>query len=204
MMSPNKKNADVKAVVLGESRVGKTALATRYTTTVFNENTAATINAACFNKEVSINNTPVKYYIWDTAGQEQFRSLSPIYYRSCNVAIIVYDITNISSIEVTNFWVTELRDNGPQGVPIVVLGNKSDLSDLRQISEEDGRSFAESIGAAFYEVSALSGNNVETAFNKALDLGYEFARTAKSSTTAQSAFAEVNNGSPPAHANACC
>ena len=179
-MNPLQRGTDVKAVVLGESRVGKTALATRYTTASFVSNTPATINASCYSKDSRINNTPVKFYIWDTAGQEQFRSLSPIYYRNCDVAIIVYDVTKLTSIEVTNFWVSELRSNGPANVPIVVLGNKCDLGDgHRMITEEEGRSFAWSIQAEFFEVSALNGMNVELAFDRALELGYEFVRNYK-------------------------
>ncbi|EAY14545.1 Ras family protein [Trichomonas vaginalis G3] len=169
----------LKAVLLGESKVGKTSLCSRYVSGDWDSNTAATISASCFNKDLTVDDSKVKFYIWDTAGQEQFRSISPIYYRSAHVAIIVFDLTAIPTIDVANFWVNELRNNGPAGIPLIAIGNKSDLRMLRMIQNADARAFADNIGALYFECSALSGDNVDEAFAAAAAAGLEFFRSQK-------------------------
>lgn len=171
---------NVKAVLLGESKVGKTSLAKHFTTGSFDDSSAVTISASCYSKDLVADiNVPVKFYVWDTAGQEQFRSISPIYYRSSHVAIIVFDITSLPSLEVCNFWVNELKENGPPGIPIVVVANKLDLEMFRQISIEDCQAFADSIGATLFETSAVTGKGVSEVFDAAFRLGYRFSKTQK-------------------------
>lgn len=167
-------NVSLKCIVLGDSKVGKTALCERYVNRVWNDQTAPTISAACYSKDIIMNTSDIKFYIWDTAGQEQFRSISPIYYRSCHVAILVFDLTSLSSLEVANYWVKELRANGPQSVPIITLGNKKDLEMFRQVAKTDCQQFAESLNAIYFEVSALTGENVEEAFQRAAEAALEY------------------------------
>lgn len=173
----------LKAVLLGESKVGKTSLCSRYVSGEWDSNTAATISASCFNKDLTIDDTKVKFYIWDTAGQEQFRSISPIYYRSAHVAILVFDLTSIPTIDVANFWVNELKTNGPPEVPLIAIGNKSDLRMLRMIQNADAKSFASNIHAEYFECSALSGDNVEEAFEAAAQAALKYFREQKEMQT---------------------
>ena len=172
-------NITLKAVLLGESRVGKTSLCSRYVSEEWDSNSQPTISASCFSKDLMIDDTKVKFYIWDTAGQEQFRSISPIYYRLAHVAILVFDLTSLPTLEVANFWVNELRTNGPPGVPLIAIANKSDLKMLRQIPTLDAKLFAESKGATFFECSALNGDNVNEAFEAAARIALDFYKSQK-------------------------
>ena len=198
----------LKAVLLGESKVGKTSLCSRYVSGEWDSNTAATISASCFNKDLVIDDSKIKFYIWDTAGQEQFRSISPIYYRSAHVAILVFDLTSIPTMEVANFWVNELKSNGPSGVPLVAIANKSDLKMLRQISSQDAKTFAESIGAQYFECSALSGENVDDAFAYAAKTALEYYKSQKEIQTQIGQTQLVKNNPTPAAENqnkkGCC
>lgn len=173
----------LKAVLLGESKVGKTSLCSRYVSGEWDSNSAATISASCFNKDLTIDDNKIKFYIWDTAGQEQFRSISPIYYRSAHVAILVFDLTSIPTMEVANYWMNELKSNGPTGVPLVAIANKSDLKMLRQITTADAKAFADSIGAEYFECSALSGENVEEAFQFAAKSALDYYKSQKEMQT---------------------
>ena len=142
---------------------------------------------------------PVKFYVWDTAGQEQFRSISPIYYRSSHVAIIVFDVTSLPSLEVCNFWVNELKENGPTDVPIIVAANKSDLEMFRQISVEDCQAFADSIGAKLFETSAVTGKGVNELFDTAFRMGYKFSKSQKNQPKTESALQQ-----PKDDEKSCC
>jgi len=183
----------IKSVFLGESKVGKTSLCSRYAKGEWDSNSAPTIAATCFNKDIVVDDTKIKFYIWDTAGQEQFRTISPIYYRSSHVAILVIDLTSLPTIEVARFWVNELRTNGPPGVPIVVIGNKSDLKMMEKISPEDAKTFADSIGATFFRCSALTGENVNAAFEFAAKIALDFYRSQRE---LQTQYGQVNLVSP--------
>ena len=191
---------NVKAVLLGESKVGKTSLAKHFTTGSFDDNSTVTISASCYSKDLIADiNVPVKFYVWDTAGQEQFRSISPIYYRSSHVAIIVFDVTALPSLEVCNFWVNELKENGPTDIPIIVAANKSDLEMFRQISVEDCQAFADSIGAKLFETSAVTGKGVNELFDTAFRMGYKFSKSQKNQPKTESALQQ-----PKDDEKSCC
>ena len=166
----------VKAVILGETRVGKTSLSERFHQKKWNPLTQTTISAACQRTEMTIDGINFTFCIWDTAGQERFRSISPIYYRGSHVAIVVLDLTNLESVEIARSWVKELRSQGPIGVPIVLLGNKNDMKDEITVPDTVTDELSKSIGADFYKVSALTGENVEESFLHAAKLGLNFYR----------------------------
>lgn len=166
----------VKGVILGDTQVGKTSLSHRYFTKSWNPITSTTISSNCQKVEMVIEGTPFTFGFWDTAGQERFRSISPIYYRGCHVAMIVFDLTNSESIKTAKSWVQELRRQGPIGVPLVLLGNKDDLVKERALSDESIKEFVQSIGADYFDVSALSGKNVNEAFDHAASLGFRYYR----------------------------
>ena len=166
----------IKAVILGETQVGKTSLCNRYHQKKWDPMTATTISASCQRSEVVVDGTTYTFCVWDTAGQERFRSISPIYYRNSHVAIIVIDLTLLQSLEVANSWVQELKARGPIGVPFIILGNKSDLNDRIVISRESAQEFAKGFGADYFEVSAFTGAEVDHAFNTAAQLGVKYYR----------------------------
>ena len=115
-------------------------------------------------KNISINNKSVRIQIWDTAGQEAFRSITRSYYKSSTCAFIVYDITDKKSFYDVTSWLQDCRDMCYKNILIYLIGNKSDLEDKRQVSQEEGKKYAEENNLVFYETSALNGNNIEEIF----------------------------------------
>mmetsp|Transcript_25758 Transcript_25758/g.43696 ORF Transcript_25758/g.43696 Transcript_25758/m.43696 type:complete len:207 (+) Transcript_25758:28-648(+) len=167
----------VKVVILGESGVGKSSLALRFVTDEFRPYSEATIGASFMSKSMTITPTNdekeqksternISFKIWDTAGQEKYRSLAPMYYRGSSAAILVYDIANPSTFAALQDWVTELNNNGPPGLVLAICGNKSDLEDDRMVGRSVGQEYAERINALFIETSAKDGSNVEDLFSQ--------------------------------------
>jgi Ras-related protein Rab-22 len=155
---------EVKVVLLGDTGVGKSSLVLRFVTQDFKEYSESTIGASFMSKVEVIDGTAYKYQIWDTAGQEKYHSLAPMYYRGAAAAIIVYDITNARSFEKTQAWVEELQRHGPENIVLVVAGNKADLDDKRVVGRDKAEGFAKGIGAIFLETSAKTGQSVGDAF----------------------------------------
>ena len=117
-------------------------------------------------KNISVNNRNVRIQIWDTAGQEAFRSITRSYYKSSICAFIVYDITEKKTFYDVTSWLQDCRDMCYKNILIYLIGNKSDLEDKRQVTEEEGREFAEENNLVFFETSALNGNNIEEIFTQ--------------------------------------
>lgn len=160
-----------KVVVLGQQGAGKTSTVTRYVENTFSPQIAPTVGASFFSKKIEFCDKVVKLQIWDTAGQERFKAMAPMFYRNANAAILIYDITSASSFESMKGWVVELRRNVEGAMVLCVLGNKIDLVNKREVSKDEAVSYAKSIGAQYYEVSALTDQGIELAFeNMALEL----------------------------------
>ncbi len=122
-----------KLVFLGEQSVGKTSLITRFMYDSFDSTYQATIGIDFLSKTMYLEDRTVRLQLWDTAGQERFRSLIPSYIRDSNVAVIVYDITNQTSFHQTSKWIDDVRTERGSEVVIMLVGNKTDLSDKRQV-----------------------------------------------------------------------
>ncbi|CAO0792711.1 unnamed protein product [Mucor circinelloides] len=128
------KTYQFKLVLLGESAVGKSSLVMRFVKDHFDEYRESTIGAAFLAQTVTLDdNTIVKFEIWDTAGQERYKSLAPMYYRNANCAVVVYDITQASSLEKAKAWVNELQRQADPNIVIALAGNKCDLEARRAI-----------------------------------------------------------------------
>ena len=153
-------------ITLGDTTVGKTCLAQRFIGQEFKDIKLSTIGQECFIKIVNINNHEIKIKIWDTAGQERYRSIAISSIRNSNGVLLVYDITKLNTYETLEYWfkqiknVLEIKDT-----PIVLIGNKIDLKDSREVSYEKGEEFAKDHGIKFFECSAKSKINVDEAFN---------------------------------------
>ncbi len=115
-------------------------------------------------KNISINDRNVRIQIWDTAGEEAYRSITRSYYKSSTCAFIVYDITEKKTFYDVSTWLQDCRDMCYKNILIYLIGNKSDLEDKRQVSQEEAKKFAEENDLVFYETSALNGNNIEEIF----------------------------------------
>ncbi|XP_050554472.1 ras-related protein Rab6 isoform X1 [Spodoptera frugiperda] len=155
-----------KLVFLGEQSVGKTSLITRFMYDSFDNTYQATIGIDFLSKTMYLEDRTVRLQLWDTAGQERFRSLIPSYIRDSTVAVVVYDITNANSFHQTSKWIDDVRTERGSDVIIMLVGNKTDLSDKRQVSTEDGDRKAKELNVMFIETSAKAGYNVKQLFRR--------------------------------------
>ncbi|PWN28771.1 rab protein 6 [Jaminaea rosea] len=155
-----------KLVFLGEQSVGKTSLITRFMYDTFDSTYQATIGIDFLSKTMYLEDRTVRLQLWDTAGQERFRSLIPSYIRDSSVAVVVYDITNRASFQNTSKWVDDVRAERGSDVIIVLVGNKTDLGDKRQVTTEEAEAKAAEFNVMFIETSAKAGHNVKVLFKK--------------------------------------
>ncbi|KAJ6253033.1 ras-related protein rab-5c [Anaeramoeba flamelloides] len=153
-----------KLVLLGDSSVGKSSLVLRFCNDRYSEYLEPTIGCSFMNHNVDVGDCEVKLQIWDTAGQEQFYSLAPMYYRGAKGAVIVYDITSIESFERAKDWVNELRNQGDPLAKIALVGNKSDLDATKRVDDELAQNYANKSGLLFFETSAKTGMGVKDVF----------------------------------------
>eukprot|EP00127_Corallochytrium_limacisporum_P001646 Clim_evm4s74 gene=Clim_evmTU4s74 len=155
-----------KLVFLGEQSVGKTSLITRFMYDTFDNSYQATIGIDFLSKTMYLEDRTVRLQLWDTAGQERFRSLIPSYIRDSSVAVVVYDVTNRNSFTQTSKWIDDVRTERGSDVVIMLVGNKTDLSDKRQVSIEEGEAKAKELSVMFIETSAKAGYNVKQLFRR--------------------------------------
>ena len=159
----------VKFIIVGDSHVGKSNILLRFSKNTFDQGHQATLGIEFANKHLIYNDTDYLVQIWDTAGQENFRSVTRAYYKASAVAMVVYDITKEDSFEHIQSWLRDCKELAPKTVLLVLIGNKIDLEDQRVISKERGENLARENGMMFFETSALNGNGVEEAFQKSIE-----------------------------------
>ncbi|XP_050375087.1 ras-related protein RABA5e-like [Argentina anserina] len=153
-----------KIVIIGDSAVGKSNLLSRYARNEFSAHSKATIGVEFQTQSMEIDGKEVKAQIWDTAGQERFRAVTSAYYRGAVGALVVYDITRRTTFESVGRWLDELKTHSDATMAIMLVGNKCDLENIRNVSIEEGKSLAEAEGMFFMETSALDSTNVDKAF----------------------------------------
>ncbi|XP_062000720.1 ras-related protein RABA3 [Rosa rugosa] len=178
-----------KVVVIGDSAVGKTQILSRFTKNEFCFDSKSTIGVEFQTRSVTIKGKLIKAQIWDTAGQERYRAVTSAYYRGALGAMLVYDITKRPTFDHVARWVEELRAHADSSIVIMLIGNKADLGDQRNVPTEDAVEFAEEQELFFSETSAFSGNNVDSAFFRVLEEIY-------SRVTSKKAL-ECGNGKKP-------
>ncbi|XP_042379466.1 ras-related protein RABA5c-like [Zingiber officinale] len=153
-----------KIVIIGDSAVGKSNLLSRYARNEFNLHSKATIGVEFQTQSMEINGKEVKTQIWDTAGQERFRAVTSAYYRGAVGALVVYDISRRTTFDSIPRWLQEINTHCDTTMAKLLVGNKCDLENIRNISVEEGKSLAEAEGLFFIETSALDSTNVKEAF----------------------------------------
>ena len=153
-----------KVVFLGEGRVGKTSIGKRWVEGKFDSGTRSTVSAAFFQKKVQYTTKSFDIQLWDTAGQEEFHSLAPIYYKDAQAAILVFSVTDSKSFERVQQWKKELSASRGDSIKIVICGNKVDLPSQRCVKREDGENLAKQYGAQYFEVSAKTGEGIDNMF----------------------------------------
>lgn len=160
------KTLNFKLVLLGDAAVGKSSCVERFVKNEFFEFQQPTIGAAFLTQTVALDDYIVKFEIWDTAGQERYRSLAPMYYRGAAAALVVYDITSTESFQGAKTWIEELQRQGNADIVIGLAGNKMDQETKREVSKEDGKSYAQENNCIFFETSAKTGENVISIFTQ--------------------------------------
>lgn len=165
-----------KVVVVGASGVGKTAIVQHLITGNFREESQPTIGVEFKSYTLQSESDSVKLQIWDTAGQERFRSVSKAYFRNALGAILMFDLTSRQSFDDLGMWINDLNTLCVPNAYIILIGNKLDLQDDRQIVESEAQAFAQRYNLIYLETSAKNGNNVSEAFAR---LGTEILRRVK-------------------------
>ena len=160
----------LKYIIIGNSSVGKSCITMRYIHDSFNEEFKTTIGVEFGSKNVTIKGKIYKIQIWDTAGEETFRSITRAYYKNSVCACIVYDITNRNSFLDVKSWLDDCKKQSPKTVILVLIGNKIDLEEQREVSFEEGNNFAKENNMLFFETSAKNGDNIENIFYNSAEI----------------------------------
>lgn len=176
MDKTNTQRNTFKAVILGDSGVGKTALVTRWTTGTFTAQNRPTIGANHQRKRVTIDNEEVDIFLWDTAGQEQFQALTPLYARSSSAAILTTSIDNPDSFKNMDKWIELLSSSTEELPPIILAVNKIDLESENTLNRDQIISDNDNRFAGIFFVSAVTNEGVDNLFMATAQNGFEFAR----------------------------
>ena len=157
-------NYMLKYIIIGDSGVGKSNILLQYLQGKFNEEFQTTIGVEFGAKNLNLKDKIYRIQIWDTAGQEMFRSITRSYYKNSVCACVVYDITNRNSFDNIRSWIEDCKKHSPKTVFLVLIGNKNDLESARKVSYDEGEDFAKKYGMLFYETSAKTGKNINEVF----------------------------------------
>ena len=164
----------VKTVLIGEAGVGKTCIISRFVNNIYDDNTMSNINPAFSAKTMKFNafgGKELRYDLWDTAGQEKYKSIAKFLYKDAQVIIFVYDITRIDSFdEIKNYWYKEVKENCNKGVILGLAGNKCDLFEREEVTEKQGKELATEMGAVFGFTSPKEKVGINELFQ---DIGYK-------------------------------
>ena len=160
-----KKLHTFKVLILGDPSVGKSCFLIRYTEDTFQDVYLSTIGMDCKYKKVDLENgESIRLQLWDTAGQDRFRSITRNLYKGAAGIILIYDVTNRKTFESIKNWVESIRSEVSNKVVIVLVGNKIDKKEQIDIKTEEGDNLAEEFNLPFFECSALTGENINEAF----------------------------------------
>ena len=160
----------LKIVILGEGRVGKTSILSKYFKKKFNEGEKSTINPAFYEKAVNYNGKTIQFKFWDTAGQEQFNAISALYYQGAVGALLVYDVTIFETFQKVENWVKTLREAVGK-ISLLVVGNKFDISDKAELDKNSQavNSYCSKENCSHMYTSAKTGYNVDEAFQSLIN-----------------------------------
>jgi len=186
-----------KILIIGDSSVGKSCLALRATKGSFNSLYTPTVGFEFFNFYLKIEEENIKLQVWDTCGQEVYRSLISSFYRNSSLAIIVYSIDNEESFNNIEIWLNELKTKGNPDISIILVGNKVDLEDKREVSKEMSNDFCDSHNINyFFETSAKTGFNAKNVFIEAAKILYEEHLKLKDRVSRPDSFSHQEESNP--------
>ena len=162
-----------KIIFIGDSGVGKSCLTSKAVKNTFEDYYQATVGFEFLTYNLKLNDKVIKMQIWDTCGQEIYKSLITNFYRNSSLAIVTYSIDNKESFQHAENWLNDLRSQANPDVRIFLVGNKADLEEERKVSKEEGEKFAKEQGMHFFETSCQTGDNIENAFMDLVQQIYE-------------------------------
>jgi small GTP-binding protein len=168
-----------KFILIGPTGVGKTAIVRRLVSDVFTDEAQATIGVDFHAVTVNVDGVPVKLQLWDTAGQERFRSVSKSYFRSAIGVYLVFDLSERSTFDELNTWLTDVHNLCDPNAVVTLIGNKSDLLEERSVTAQEAESYAQIRQLSYLETSALGGDNIQEAFRRTADIVYRRSITQK-------------------------
>ena len=178
------KGLPYKVLILGDSTVGKTCFLVRYVDDSFDDSTLLSVGMDYRLKNVKTEDgTKVKLQIWDTCGQERYRSISKNYYKGANAIILVFSLIDKKSFESVENWINQIKEEASESILIILVGNKSDLIEKRVISYEEAEKLAKEFNINYFECSAKTGENINVAFNDLIEQMVEKTDKTKESTT---------------------
>lgn len=181
-LEPSTKRLFFKVILLGDLHVGKTAISNMFLKGFLKDKSMCKIMTDYNSKEIQINNVRVEIQLWDTCGQEEYKSLTKQYFRDVKGILLVYDMTDQQTFINLNKWLEEIYKNIPNKTPIIIVANKKDLLGQRKVSEIEGRCYAEKNNYQYIETSCVTLLNIKEAFkelgllmlkNSNLDYGIE-------------------------------
>ena len=156
----------LKVVLIGESGVGKTSIISQFIDKVFENDPQSTIGGTFSTKKIQCGNGKLlNLEIWDTAGQERYRSVTKMFYKDANAALLIYDITNkISFEEIQKYWIVQVKESAPENIILAIVGNKLDLFENEKVDEKKAKDFAKKNNAFFALTSAKNTSGIEDLF----------------------------------------
>ena len=163
-MDDEKKEKEKKIIlfILGNSEVGKTSFITKYSKNYFDENYLSTVGVDFIKKDIKLpDGEEINLLLYDTAGQERYKSISFNLIKNADGVLLMYDITKRATFDAINNWIEKIKDEKGDNFPLVLIGNKCDLTEERVIPEEEGQKLAENNGFTFIETSCKEGTNIE-------------------------------------------
>mmetsp|Transcript_52883 Transcript_52883/g.60753 ORF Transcript_52883/g.60753 Transcript_52883/m.60753 type:complete len:216 (+) Transcript_52883:35-682(+) len=184
-----------KYIIIGDTGVGKSCLLLQFIDRRFRQKHEVTIGVEFGARMINIDGKNIKLQIWDTAGQESFRSITRSYYRGAIGALLVYDITRRDTFENIERWLEETRQYANSNMIIFLIGNKCDLESERQVSTEEGETFAKAHNILFMETSAKTAKNVEEVFTQTAREVYQKIENNEIDPTSDSSGVKVGSQS---------
>ena len=156
---------EVKVVIVGRSQVGKTSVATVATQGDLLDQVLPTVAASFLLKDVTYNDTSITLQLWDTAGQEKYKSMTPLYFRGAKIAIVVFSLTDLQSFQDIDDWIKSVKASSEEETLFFIVGNKADLVNERQVNREQALYKAKQYQALYFETSAITKQGVNELFD---------------------------------------
>ena len=161
-----------KILLLGDSSVGKTSILLKYISNKFDESSISTVGVDYMDKIIDYNKFKIKLQIWDTSGEEKFRTITKNFYRNADGLLVVFDLTKKESYDHIRSWINEAKENNDK-LKTILIGNKLDLKDERIVAIDVAKQFAEKNNLKYIETSAKDGTNINESFQAIIDLLFD-------------------------------